>query len=160
MQTLLANGEAGLRAQRTVNPGAIQVRYLYRHVEPPESARELDSHWPRQIIGEKSGRIYFLHVHDVAYLESAGNYVAAHLGSDEFLTRATLKSMSSLLSPWGFVQIERSLLVNLRQVAHVERCDRGQFCFVMRTGQRLVSSRDRSSSIRALLLGAVSQPRL
>jgi hypothetical protein len=39
-------------------------------------------------------------------------------------------------------------------VAYVERHDRGQFCFVMRSGARLVSSRERSGDLRALLLGA------
>jgi len=54
------------------------------------------------------------------------------------------------------VRIERSLLVNLRQVAHVERLDRGQYCFVMRRGARLASSRERNVDIRAMLLGATS----
>ena len=105
-----------------------------------EPARGL---WPPQIIGEKSGRIYFLDAHEVEYLASAGNYVVAHVGANEFLARATLKGISAQLAPLGFVQIERSLLVNLRQVAHVERRERGQFCFVMRSGARLVSSRER-----------------
>jgi DNA-binding LytR/AlgR family response regulator len=124
------------------------------------SASEIESHWPPQIIGEKSSRIYFLDVRNVEYLASAGNYVTTHMGGDQFLTRATLKSMSEQLSPLGFIQIERSLLVNLRQVAHVERCDRGQYCFVTRNGHRLMSSRERSGSIRALLLGATSPHRL
>jgi DNA-binding LytR/AlgR family response regulator len=114
---------------------------------------------PPQIIGEKCGRIYFLDACDVEYLASAGNYVVAHLGTNEYLARATLKSLSAQLAPLGFMQIERSLLVNLRQLAHVERLDRGQYCFVMRSGARLVSSRERHASIRALLLGATTTPR-
>ena len=150
-------------------PG-IQVSYLYKPVDPPQfnaavdraitvQVDEFDSRWPPQIIGERSSRIYFLDVHDVEYLASAGNYVTTHLGGDQFLTRATLKSMSDLLTPLGFIQIARSLLLNLRQVAHVERRDRGQFCFVTRTGQRLVSSRERGADLRSLLLGATSPHR-
>jgi DNA-binding LytR/AlgR family response regulator len=138
VQTFIANSEADM------------------HLSPPRPAVQVEN----QIIGERAGRIYFLDVHEVAYLESAGNYVATHVGSDEFLTRATLKSMSTQLSLLGFMQIERSLVINLRQVAHVERRDRGKYCFVMRSGQRLVSSRERSASIRALLLGASSRPGL
>jgi two-component system LytT family response regulator len=111
---------------------------------------------PPQIVGEKAGRIYFLDVHEVEYLASAGNYVVVHLGADEFLARATLKRISARLAPLGFVQIERSLLINLRQVAHVERHERGQFCFVTRSGARLVSSRERGSDIRALLFPATA----
>lgn len=114
---------------------------------------------PPQFIGEKAGRIYFLDACQVEYLASAGNYVVAHLGANEYLTRATLKGLTVQLAPLGFVQIERSLLVNLRQVAHVERLDRGQYCFVMRSGARLASSRERHASIRALLLGATTPRR-
>jgi two-component system LytT family response regulator len=151
-------------------PGA-NVRYLYKPVDPPLfnaavdqaiTAREsrFDSLWPPQIIGEKANRIYFLDARSVEFLESAGNYVTTHMAGEQFLTRATLKSMAELLSPLGFTQIARTLLVNLRQVAHVERRDRGQYCFVTRFGERLISARERSASLRALLLGATSPHRL
>ena len=148
-------------------PSGLGVNFLYKPVDPPQFNAAVDHAigapiaelWPPQIIGEKSGRIYFLDAHEVEYLASAGNYVVAHVGTNEFLARATLKGVSARLAPLGFVQIERSLLVNLRQVAHVERHERGQFCFVMRSGTRLVSSRERGSDIRALLFGAsVSHP--
>jgi len=146
------------------------VRYLYKPVEPPlfdaavdqaitPRALELDDRWPPQIIGERASRIYFLDARKVEYLASAGNYVTSHLAGEQFLTRATLKSMSELLSPLGFVQIARTVLVNLRQVAHVERGDRGQYCFVTRFGARLLSARERSGSLRELLLGATTAHR-
>jgi DNA-binding LytR/AlgR family response regulator len=153
------------REGTTVASAGIHVRYLYKPVESPSfnaavdqaitsASSEPDTRHPPQIIGEKASRIYFLDVHEVEYLASAGNYVTTHLGGDEFLTRTTLKSMAALLLPLGFAQIARTLLVNLRQVAHVERCDRGQFCFVTRVGHRLVSSRERGADLRGLLLGA------
>jgi two-component system LytT family response regulator len=140
----------------------VNVNFLYKPVNPPQFNAAVDQAigariadiWPPHIIGEKSGRIYFLDPHEVEYLASAGNYVVAHVGANEFLARATLKRISARLAPLGFVQIERSLLVNLRQVAHVERHERGQFCFVLRSGARLVSSRERGGDIRALLFGA------
>jgi DNA-binding LytR/AlgR family response regulator len=124
--------------------------------EAAEPIASPDQRWPPQIIGEKSGRTYFLDALEVEYLASAGNYVVTHIGGNEFLTRATLKNMSEQLMPLGFVQIERSLLINLRRVAYVERHLRGQFCFVMRGGAQLVSSRERGASLRAFLLGPTS----
>ena len=152
------------RHEADQKPPGINVNFLYKPVDPPHFNAAVDSAigaripelWPPQIIGEKSGRIYFLDAHEVEYLASAGNYVVAHVGANEFLARATLKRISARLAPLGFVQIERSLLVNLRQVAHVERHERGQFCFVMRSGTRLVSSRERGADIRALLFGAAT----
>jgi DNA-binding LytR/AlgR family response regulator len=154
----------------TRRPSGIPVSYLYKPVEPPlfnaavdqaitPRVREFDDRWPPQIIGEKASRIYFLDSLKVEYLASAGNYVTTHMAGEQFLTRATLKSMSDLLSPLGFVQIARTTLLNLRQVAHVERRDRGQYCFVTRFGERLVSARERGSDLRTLLLGATSPQR-
>jgi len=160
------------RNEPDLHPSGISVNYLYKPVDPPQFNAAVDHAiadaasngeaetggglWAPQIIGEKAGRIYFLQAHEVEYLESAGNYVVAHAGTHGFLARATLKCMSTRLAPLGYVQIERSLLVNLRQVAYIERHERGQFCFVMRGGARLVSSRERGASLRALFLGAIS----
>ena len=158
MRTLIVNGEAALHAHLH------QLREDRQHPDAiggttngapavNQNRGPARSFWPPRIIGEKSGRFYFLDANEVEYLASAGNYVIAHLGAHEYLTRTTLKSFAEQLAPLGFIQINRSLLVNLRQVAHVERRDRGQFGFVMRTGARLVSSRERHASIRDLLLG-------
>ena len=152
------------RHEADAKPDGMNVSFLYQPVAPPQfnaavdhaiadRAGTLADAWPPQIIGEKAGRIYFLDAHDVEYVASAGNYVVAHVGTNEYLARATLKRISPHLEPLGFMQIERSLLVNLRRVAHVERYQRGQFCFVMRSGARLVSSRERSGEIRAFLSG-------
>jgi len=45
-------------------------------------------------------------------------------------------------------------------VDHVERRERGQYCFVMRSGAQLVSSRERHGSIHALLQSAMTPGRV
>ena len=107
------------------------------------------------IVGEKGHRIYFLDATAVDYLAVDGNYVVAHLGDDQYLARATMKYVSGVLEAYDFIRIERSLLVNVRRVAHVERLERGQFAFVLRGGLRLMSSRERSSTMRHLLFTPV-----
>jgi two-component system LytT family response regulator len=143
---LIINGDAAARAQPDVIAEATNRAHSVE-VDAAEPIGVPGQLWPPQIVGEKAGRIYFLNAHEVEFLASAGNYVVTHIGANEFLTRATLKSMSEQLVPLGFVQIERSLLVNLR---------RGQFCVVMHGGARLVSSRERGASLRAFLLGPTS----
>jgi two-component system LytT family response regulator len=152
------------RHEADPKPAGLDVKVLYKPVNPPQFNEAVDQAirarisdiWPPQIVGEKAGRIYFLDAHDVEYLVSAGNYVVAHVGANEYHARATLKRISSRLAPLGFIQIERSLLINIRQLSYVEKHDRGQFCFVMRSGARLVSSRERSGEIRAFLSGVTA----
>ena len=94
----------------------------------------------RQITGEKAQRLYFIDVETIDYVESEANYVALHVEDERYLARNTMKHLTGVLAPLGFVRIERSLLVNLRKVAFAERLDRGAFAFTLRSGRRLVSS--------------------
>jgi two-component system LytT family response regulator len=93
-----------------------------------------------QLTGERAHRLYFIEVESIDYIESEANYVALHVGDEQYLARNTVKHLAGVLAPFGFVRIERSLLINLRKVAFAERLDRGAFAFTLRTGRRLVSS--------------------
>jgi two-component system LytT family response regulator len=108
-----------------------------------------------RLIGERAHRFYFLDAHTVDYLEVDGNYVTIHVGDEQFLTRATLKHLAGLLTPYDFCRIDRSLLVNLRQVDYVERLASGQIAFRLRHGQELKSSRERAGEIARMLRSGV-----
>jgi two-component system LytT family response regulator len=103
-------------------------------------SQERPSAPPRQIAAERAHRLYFLEPESIDYIESEANYVALHIGEERYLARNTLKHLTDVLAPLGFVRIERSLLLNLRSVAFAERLERGSFAFILRSGHRLVSS--------------------
>jgi two-component system, LytTR family, response regulator len=95
-----------------------------------------------QILAEKANRIYFLPSRSIDFIESDGNYVLIHAGTERFINRNTLKNLLGVLAPLGFMRIDRSLLINLRRVAFAERLrQRGEVAFVMRGGARLVSGK-------------------
>ena len=108
---MIVNGEAAVRAQlhrldaerpeldavADVASGA-QAMDIIRALAPDVAVARVPDPTAPQIIGERSGRIYFLDPHEVDYVASAGNYVAAHVGVNEFLTRATLKNMATRLN--------------------------------------------------------------
>jgi len=94
---------------------------------------------PRQLVGEKQRRLYFIDATTVEYIESDGNYVNIHVGDDRYIARNSVKNLSRLLAPTGFVRIERSLLVNLRRVDFAERAGHGVFAFTLKTGRKLLS---------------------
>lgn len=108
-----------------------------------------------RLIGERAHRFHFLDVHAVDYLQVDGNYVTINVGDDRYVTRSTLKHLSDVLSPYDFLRIDRSVLLNLRQVDYVERLESGQFSFHLRRGTQLVSSRERSGAIVRLLRSGV-----
>lgn len=108
-----------------------------------------------RLIGERAHRLHFLEAHAVDYLQVDGNYVTIYVGDDRYLTRSTLKHLSDVLAPYDFIRIDRSVLLNLRQVEYVERLESGQFLFQLRRGQQLASNRERSSAIARLLRSGV-----
>ena len=94
-----------------------------------------------QITGEKAQRVYCIDAESIDYVQSEANNVALHVDDEKYLARNTLKQLAGVLEPLGFVQIERSVLLNLRKVAFAQRLDRGgAFVFTLRNGRRLVSS--------------------
>lgn len=109
----------------------------------------------RLLVGERNHRFHFLEARAIDFMEVSGNYVTIHVGDERFLVRATLKRLSAQLSANDFIRIDRSCLVNLRRVEYVERLEGGQFAFVLRRGQRIVSSRERAGGILKLLRSAV-----
>ena len=92
-----------------------------------------------RLIGENSHRLYFLAVDEVDYIESCGNYVLIHVGTQKYIRRDTLKRLAVELRDAEFEWIGRSTLVNLARVAFAERLDHGALAFTLKSGARLIS---------------------
>jgi DNA-binding LytR/AlgR family response regulator len=59
--------------------------------------------------------------------------------------------LSADLAEYGFLRIERSLLVNIRAISYVEPVGRGTFAFTLSTGACLHSSASYRDSILRIL---------
>ena len=107
------------------------------------------------VIGERERRLYPLNAETIDYIESDGNYVTIRAGNSKYISRDTIKRLSAELADVGFVRIERSLLLNIRAVLHVESVGRGTFAFTLSSGSCLHSS----SSYRDAILGVLPMRR-
>jgi two-component system, LytTR family, response regulator len=94
---------------------------------------------PTRLIGENSHRLYFIAVAEVDYIESCGNYVLIHVGTQKYIRRDTVKRLAAELFDAEFEWIRRSTLINLARVAFAERLDHGALAFTFASGARLVS---------------------
>jgi two-component system, LytTR family, response regulator len=110
------------------------------HVQGLIATNGLRRRSPARLIGENSHRLYFLAVDEVDYIESCGNYVLIHVGTQKYIRRDTLKRLAAELHDAEFEWIRRSTLVNLARVAFAERLDHGALAFTLISGARLVSS--------------------
>jgi two-component system LytT family response regulator len=108
---------------------------------------------PRFLVGERQRRLYPLDLQTIDYIEADGNYVTFRVGDIEYLSRDSLKRLSTELEELGFVRIERSLLVNVAAVSYLEVTSNGTFALTLRSGVCLPSTRAyRDCILRAMPL--------
>lgn len=113
---------------------------------------------PDRLIGEKAGRIYFMSPDDVDYIQADDNYLYLFIGASRYISRDSLKRLTPILEPQGFLRISRSILINLRRVAFAEREGRATLAFVLESGVRLTSKCRLASGAQLRLVKRGSRP--
>jgi two-component system LytT family response regulator len=127
----------------------------------PQEEREsaADSGAPPQLlVGEREHRLYPLDPQKVDYIKSDGNYVSIRANNTAYISRDSIKRLEGALAHFGFIRIERSLLVNIRAVLYAETAGRGRFAFTLASGARVQSSASyREAILKALPLASSSR---
>ena len=94
-----------------------------------------------RLVIRSGGRVLFLRVDEVDWVESAGNYVRLHAGAEEYLYRETMSRMEGALDPARFARIHRSSIVNVERVKELHALFRGDYTVVLRDGRQLTLSK-------------------
>lgn len=103
---------------------------------------------PQRLVVRDGGRVSFLRIEEIDWVESAGNYLRIHAGPDAHLVRGTIKSCAERLDPENFVRISRSTIVNLERVRAVHPWTRGELIVVLRDGTQLPTTGDHGRRLR------------
>jgi two-component system LytT family response regulator len=94
----------------------------------------------RIVIRERE-KTRLIRVDSIDCIESAGVYVALHVGNERIIHRAALSELVGRLDSHRFVRIHRSTIVNIDSILHLEPATHGEFDLVLRGGQHLHVSR-------------------
>jgi two-component system, LytTR family, response regulator len=94
-----------------------------------------------RIIIRSAGRIVFLRVEEVDWIEAADNDVRLHAGRESHLIRQTLQSMEGRLDPSKFLRIHRSTIVNLNRIQELRPLFHGDYAVKLTDGTELTLSR-------------------
>jgi two-component system LytT family response regulator len=97
--------------------------------------------YAERLVIKAAGRIFFLGVEEVDWVEAADNYVRLHAGLNTHLLRETMNSLESRLDPAQFVRVQRSVIINVRRIKECHPLFRGEYEIVLRDGTRLTSGR-------------------
>jgi two-component system LytT family response regulator len=104
---------------------------------------DLESQKPRatRLVIKSGGRIFFLPVEEIDWLEAADNYVCIHAGSDKHLMRETLQALEGRLDCAMFLRIHRSAIVNIDRIREMQPLFHGDYAVRLRDGTQLTMSR-------------------
>jgi DNA-binding LytR/AlgR family response regulator len=107
--------------------------------------------WLREIpVRTRSGTL-FLQIAQVDWIETQGNYLALHVGTQTHLVRASAKRLESSLDPERFVRIHRQTIVALDLVRGLSPLNSGDAIIRLVTGQELRVSRGYRERLQARL---------
>ena len=95
-----------------------------------------------------SGKISFVNIEDIFYVQAAENYVQLHLKTARHLLHVPIATFENSLDPRMFLRIHRSLIVNARYIHELETGPHGEFIVVLQGGTRLQSSRSYHEKIK------------
>ncbi len=113
-----------------------------------DDLRQARAHAQRLIV-KSGGRVFFVPVAEIDWVQAAGNYVELHAGTERHLWRETMQSLVARLDPEHFVRIHRSVLVNMRQVRHVDIGESGEYAVTLQSGRTLPVGRAFRRAFRA-----------
>ena len=98
-----------------------------------------------------SGRVLFLKLEDVDWIEAADNYVNLHVGADAHLLRETMTALEGRLPAEQFMRISRSTMVNVERIKELQPLFHGEYVVILRNGVKLTLSRSYRDKMQQLL---------
>jgi two-component system LytT family response regulator len=99
---------------------------------PPSDGRASIS----RLMAKSGDRIVFIKAADIDWIESAGNYVIVHAGSERHIIRETMVTLERELSPDTFVRLNRSLIVNIASIVELEVQGPGEYHALLKGSKR------------------------
>ena len=96
-----------------------------------------------------SGKISFVDVEDIQFVQAAENYVQLHLKTARHMLHVPIATFENSLDPQMFLRIHRSYIVNVKHIHELETGAHGEFVVVLRGGGKLQASRSYHDKIKS-----------
>ncbi len=114
---------------------------------PPVSASDgtaVAPNTPRyasRVLVKHDGRMFFVKVGDIDWVEADRNYVKLHVGNTAHIIRDRISHIEGTLDPRMFARIHRSTIVNLNRVREMQQWFSGDYVVILDNGAKLRLSR-------------------
>src|SRR4051812_46693034 len=96
------------------------------------------------------GRVVFVNVDEIDWIEAADYYVQIHVGAKAYLHRETMQRLESELDPTRFVRIHRSAIVNQSRIRELRHQGRRDMVVVLSDGAELRVARSHREKLQRI----------
>jgi two-component system LytT family response regulator len=112
-----------------------------------------ESPMERRLVVKSEGRVLFLKMYEIDWIEAAANYVRLQAGNQSYLLREGISHIAARLDPNQFLRIHRSIIVNINRIKELQPCNRGEYMVVLTNGKELSCSRGYRAQLQRLIAG-------
>jgi two-component system LytT family response regulator len=106
-----------------------------------------------RLVVKSEGRVVFLKMDQIDWIEAAANYVRLQAGSQSYLMREGISHIAARLDPNQFLRIHRSIIVNVQRIKELQPCNRGEYMVILTNGKELSCSRGYRAQLQKLIAG-------
>lgn len=104
-----------------------------------------------RIMVRSGGRVMFVKIAEIDWVEAAGDYVSIHSGKKSWLLRETISSIEKRLAPYGFARIHRSSIVKVERIAEMRALDNAEYLIILHDGTQLKLSRNYRQALQPIM---------
>ena len=106
---------------------------------------------PQRLAIKSAGRISFVDVAEIDWVEAEDNYVRVHTGRESHLLRETMNNLEKRLDPAKFIRVHRSRIINIERVKELHPLFHGEYDIALKDGTRLETGRGYRKQVQRLL---------
>lgn len=117
-----------------------------RRVDPESTQR-----YPLRMTVPAGSRVRVLNVAEIDCIQARANYIAVHVGENQYVVRQTLAGIEARLDPDVFVRTHRSHIIRIDAVMDFELLESGQLLLRLSNGMRIATGRSYRDHLRAVL---------
>lgn len=104
-----------------------------------------------RLVVKSAGRISFVNVEEIDWIEAADTYVRLHVGEASHLMRGSLSGLEATLNPTKFIRVHRSTILNINSIKEFQPLFHGEYAITLRDGTKLTSGRSYRNKLHALI---------
>lgn len=97
------------------------------------------------------GRIVFVEIASIEWIEAANNYAALHVGAKTHMVRETMTKLEARLPADRFLRISRSTIINAAGIKELKPKFHGDYTVILKNGTKLTLSRTYRDRLETLI---------